>query len=241
MAAENGPGRRPAEGRPAGRDRGATEDALRAAAIARLRAGGVLAGLNLREVADEAGVNRGLVYQYFGSRRALLRSALRGEARRNAADAAAASAGPMPERLARLLASNIDAPEAIRLVTLLVLDGDDRPRILPNRGAGRAALAADAERGDLATTDVDAAHAALASVIYGYTLFREHLAREMNVPVDELDERMGPCLEALFSARPGPEGGLEAEGGPGAGGEPGADEPKAESGPGAPVADAPGS
>ena len=34
---------------------------------------GVLAGLNLQEVADEAGVNRGLVYRYFGSRRELLR------------------------------------------------------------------------------------------------------------------------------------------------------------------------
>ncbi|MBA8955358.1 TetR/AcrR family transcriptional regulator [Actinomadura namibiensis] len=185
------------------RDRAATEESLRDAALRLLREGGVLAGLNLREVADAAGVNRGLVYQYFGSRRALLRSALRRQARRNAADAAAASAGPMRDRLARLLLSNVRRPEAIRLVTLLVLDGDDRPRILPNRGAGRAGLAAEAERGALATGDVDAAHAALASVIYGYTLFREHLAREMDVPVEELDERMVPCLEALFTRSPG--------------------------------------
>ncbi|GAA1591420.1 hypothetical protein GCM10009678_87100 [Actinomadura kijaniata] len=192
----------PARGGPA-RDRAATEESLRDAALRLLREGGVLAGLNLREVADAAGVNRGLVYQYFGSRRALLRSALRRQARRNAADAAAASAGPMRDRLARLLLSNVRRPEAIRLVTLLVLDGDDRPRILPNRGAGRAGLAAEAERGALATGDVDAAHAALASVIYGYTLFREHLAREMDVPVEELDERMVPCLEALFTRSPG--------------------------------------
>ncbi|HAM48545.1 MAG TPA: TetR family transcriptional regulator, partial [Alphaproteobacteria bacterium] len=48
-------------------DRGASEAALEAAALRLLRRHGVLAGLNLREVADEAGVNRGLVYHYFGS------------------------------------------------------------------------------------------------------------------------------------------------------------------------------
>jgi len=35
---------------------------------------GVLAGLNLREVAAEAGINRGLGHHYFGSRRDLLRA-----------------------------------------------------------------------------------------------------------------------------------------------------------------------
>ena len=33
-----------------------------------IRRNGVLAGLNLREVADRAGVNRGNIYHYFGSR-----------------------------------------------------------------------------------------------------------------------------------------------------------------------------
>jgi AcrR family transcriptional regulator len=35
-----------------------------------------LTGLNLREVADDAGVNRGNIYHYFGSRRELLRAAI---------------------------------------------------------------------------------------------------------------------------------------------------------------------
>jgi AcrR family transcriptional regulator len=194
----------PRPGRRAGsfHDREATEEALRTAAIELLHKEGVLSGLNLREVADAAGVNRGLVYQYFGSRRALLRSALLHHAKRNAADAESASRLPLRERMARLLRGNVRLPEAIRLTTLLVLDGDDRPRILPNRGRGRDTLAGDAARGELPSPDVDAMHAALASTIYGYTLFREHLAREIGVPVRELDERMIPCLEAMFSSRP---------------------------------------
>ena len=55
-------------------NRPATEAALQRAALDLLGRNGVLAGLNLREVADEAGVNRGLVYHYFGSRRDLLRA-----------------------------------------------------------------------------------------------------------------------------------------------------------------------
>ncbi|MGW2315061.1 hypothetical protein, partial [Actinomadura luteofluorescens] len=91
----------------------------------------------------------------------------------------------------------------VRLATLLVLDGDDRPRVLLNRGAGREDLAAEAERGDLPVEDVAAVQAAIASTVYGYTLLREHLAREIGVPAEELDERMARCVEAMFVRRPG--------------------------------------
>ncbi|WP_165975287.1 TetR/AcrR family transcriptional regulator [Actinomadura rubrisoli] len=185
------------------RDREATEEALRAAAIALLRSGGVLAGLNLREVADRAGVNRGLVYQYFGSRRALLRSALFHRSRPNADDAAESEGLPLRKRLSRLFWTSLRNPEPVVLATLLVLDGDDRPRVLLNRGEGRTALAADAARGELPIDDAEAVQAALASTIYGYTLLREHLAREIDVPAEELDGRMARCLEAMFTRPPG--------------------------------------
>lgn len=184
------------------RDREATEEALRAAAIALLRRGGVLAGLNLREVADEAGVNRGLVYQYFGSRRALLRSALFHRSRPNAEDAVDAAGLPLRRRLARLFWKSLRNPEPVVLASLLVLDGDDRPRVLLNRGAGREDLAAEAARGELPVEDVEAVQAAIASTIYGYTLLREHLAREIGLPAGELDERMARCLEEMFARGP---------------------------------------
>ncbi|MGW3772240.1 TetR/AcrR family transcriptional regulator [Actinomadura verrucosospora] len=185
------------------RDRERTEESLRAAAVALLRRGGVLAGLNLRQVADEAGVNRGLVYQYFGSRRALLRSALFHRSRPNAEDAVDAAGLPLRERLSRLFWTSLRNPEPVRLATLLVLDGDDRPRVLLNRGAGREDLAAEAARGELPIEDVAAVQAAIASTVYGYTLLREHLAREIGVPAEELDERMARCVEAMFGRRPG--------------------------------------
>ncbi|QKW36512.1 TetR/AcrR family transcriptional regulator [Actinomadura sp. NAK00032] len=187
------------EGAARGRDREATEESLRAAAVALLRRGGVLAGLNLRQVADEARVNRGLVYQYFGSRRSLLRSALFHRSRPNAEDAVDAAGLPLRERLARLFWTSLRNPEPVRLATLLVLDGDDRPRVLLNRGAGRADLAAEAGRGELPVEDVAAVQAAIASTIYGYTLLREHLAREIGLPPEELDERMAGCVEAMFA------------------------------------------
>lgn len=184
------------------RDREATEEALRAAAIALLRRGGVLAGLNLREVADEAGVNRGLIYQYFGSRRALLRSALFHRSRPNAEDAVDAAGLPLRRRLSRLFWKSLRNPEPVVLASLLVLDGDDRPRVLLNRGAGREDLAAEAARGELPVEDVEAVQAAIASTIYGYTLLREHLAREIGLPAGELDERMARCLEEMFARGP---------------------------------------
>jgi len=184
------------------RDREATEEALRAAAIALLRRGGVLAGLNLREVADEAGVNRGLVYQYFGSRRALLRSALFHRSRPNAEDAVDAAGLPLRRRLSRLFWKSLRNPEPVVLASLRVLDGDDRPRVLLNRGAGREDLAAEAARGELPVEDVEAVQAAIASTIYGYSLLREHLAREIGLPAGELDERMARCLEEMFARGP---------------------------------------
>ena len=58
------------------RNRAETEQRLIDVAIDLIRQNGVLAGLNLREVADGAGVNRGNIYHYFGSRRELLRAAI---------------------------------------------------------------------------------------------------------------------------------------------------------------------
>ena len=58
------------------RSRAETEEKLITVALGIIRDKGVLAGLNLREVADGAGVNRGNIYHYFGSRQELLRVAI---------------------------------------------------------------------------------------------------------------------------------------------------------------------
>ena len=58
------------------RSRAETERRLIDVALEQIRDKGVLAGLNLREVAEGAGVNRGNIYHYFGSRQELLRAAI---------------------------------------------------------------------------------------------------------------------------------------------------------------------
>ncbi|GAA1097846.1 MULTISPECIES: TetR/AcrR family transcriptional regulator [Kitasatospora] len=187
-------------------DRAATEEALRSAALDLLQKQGVLAGLNLREVADEAGVNRGLVYQYFGSRRDLLRSALWSQGQESVQDAAAAASEELPlrKRLSRFFWTALRRPGPIRLMALLVLDGDERPRPMPGRAHEHRLLEAEAARGELPVDDTDALQAAVASAVYGYALFREHLAREIDVPVEELDGRVARCLDAMVSRPPRP-------------------------------------
>src|SRR5206468_2454458 len=59
-------------GRVRARGRAATEALLRDAAMRVLRRDGVLSGLSLQDVADEAAVNRALINHYFGNRATLL-------------------------------------------------------------------------------------------------------------------------------------------------------------------------
>ena len=127
--AGNGGGRRAG----AFHDREATEAALVAAAVELAERDGVLAGLNLREVSDRAGVNRALVYQYFGSRRGLLRAALYQQAAANIQDAAQAGGAAAAFRRARgaLLLDDASRPAPVRLMTTLLLDGDERARLMP--------------------------------------------------------------------------------------------------------------
>jgi AcrR family transcriptional regulator len=170
---------------------------LESAALDLVRENGILAGLNLREVADRIGVNRGLVYHYFGSRRDLLRSALR---RRGGQLASRLTQGREGRRFReRLLADFREVaatPEGYRLITLLVLDGDPRVRTVPMRDQSLGLLRADVERGDLPEdTDIEALWITLVSLISAYSLFRERFASEFAIPAGELDDRVAAVLD----------------------------------------------
>jgi AcrR family transcriptional regulator len=189
----------PAPLRPRTPNRPATEAALQTAALGLLERNGVLAGLNLREVADEAGVNRGLVYHYFGTRRDLLRSALRRDVEQRLDDFAPGRELPLPARYERFLRTAVAHRQAIVLGLLLVLDGDKAVRMVPDPGGVCERLARDVDEGML-PSDVDAVgvHAAFASLVYGYTALRERLADEMGVDVDQLDEKVATAISDLL-------------------------------------------
>ncbi|MFX1787188.1 TetR/AcrR family transcriptional regulator [Prescottella sp. R16] len=187
------------------RDRKATEQRLLDAARRLLARDGVLSGLNLREVADEAGVNRGQVYQYFGTRRELLRAAIAQHSWEEAPVFQADRALPFTERRERVLEETIHAQEALKLTTLLVLDGDPDVRLFPHLERSRTDLQRDRDSGQLhPELDPVAAHAMTAAMNYGYTIFREQMSREIGVSAEQLDEQVAAVAARMLAGLAGP-------------------------------------
>lgn len=177
-----------------------TEKILQDAALQQLQREGVLAGLNLRQVADEAGVNRGLVYHYFGSRRGLLRSALRYDSGRRLSAVRAGADLPLRERMRRFLTMMLSQRDPIRVATLLVLDGDDEVPVMPLRQETNEHLERDAEQGYLdADLDFNAVHAASVSLVWGYALYRDAFAREFGVLPKRLDKAVGDVFDRMLA------------------------------------------
>lgn len=183
------------------RNAAGTRANLLAAARRLLERDGVLSGLNLREVALEAGVNRGQIYQYFGSRRSLLRAAL-GEMTERWHQARVFHqdrALPFAERRLAVFREALDNVTFIKLEALLALDGDEAVNLFPWLEESRRDLALDKLRGALPEgTDELAAHAATATTYLGYCVFREALARGLSVSPEELDRRITPLVKQMI-------------------------------------------
>lgn len=181
-------------------DRAATEAALQRAALELLERNGALAGLNLREVADEAGVNRGLVYHYFGSRQDLLRAALRTDVKERMAEVNPGQWMPLPDRWSRFLPAMLRHRQAVILSALLILDGDTNVHMVPNHDEVRARHERDVDGGWLQDDlDLDSVHAALVSTVYGYLVFRERLAQELDRDLEELDEAVAKVFSRMVA------------------------------------------
>ena len=196
-------------------DREATERALEEAALTLLEEEGVLAGLNLQRVADLAGANRGLVYHYYGSRRDLLRHALRRTASELQSGSGPFFALPLRDRAKTFFRAMVRNDRAARLVLLLAIDGDLMFRMTGDRDAARAAHARDVGTGDVAG-DIDPAalDVVLASAVFAYAVRRRTFAREAGLGVRELDRRVEEVLvrmvDGLRSPLGGPRGGTAA-------------------------------
>jgi AcrR family transcriptional regulator len=184
------------------RDRQATESALEAAALELIARDGVLAGLNLNEVAELAGINRGLVYQCFGSRRALLRSALHSIWLTSVDSLAQVRDLPFVASRRRRFRRAARNPTAPRVEAMLVLDGDPDLVMFPMLDSALAALRRDQDRGDLdPSLDVRVVHAICVATQLGYAVFRDQMAHELGVRPERLDrqteEVYGRMVQAL--------------------------------------------
>jgi AcrR family transcriptional regulator len=185
------------------RSRAETEQKLIDVALQLIRDKGVLAGLNLREVADGAGVNRGNIYHYFGSRQELLRSAISRQF-----DAIVGSLTKritqtdFVERRLRGFRSNVsnDTNDSM-LRALLVLDGDDTVDPIPLYEAGLSQLRQDVIDGDIDPAhDLQALQIALSALLRGYRIFRLPYARRVGVSPTELDTRVSKIMRTWLEA-----------------------------------------
>lgn len=188
-------------GAKAGRNRAETERRLIDTALDLIGRKGVLAGLNLREVADGAGVNRASIYHHFGSRRDLMRTAI---ARRF--EAVSEHWARDERKLAftdRILEAfrMIDRINDSRLRALLVIDGDDSVDPMPRYEEALSDLRLHVIEGEIDHGhDLEATQVALSSLARGYRIFREQYAKRTHIDVDDLDERVAGVLRSWLEA-----------------------------------------
>ena len=193
------------------RDRANTEERILDATWRLFERGGPLAGINLQEVADEAGVNRSLVYQYFGTREELIRRALARRLEQAQPSFVAGYGLPFAKRRLRAFKVVLKDPLPAKLMAQLVLAGEPDARALPMLEGARTALQRDVADGSLTPdADIDVMHAMTAVMNLGYAVLREHLAVELGISLSDLDRRaaavFGLMLEGatMRATPPGP-------------------------------------
>lgn len=186
------------------RSRQETEQDLLDAALRLMRRDGVLAGVNLREVAKEAGVNHGQIYQYFGTRQTLLRAAIAHLVENDFLDRDSHWDKPFAERRRAMWRAALGKPDVVRLEALLALDNDPGFDLFPDLPRTSAALDRDRAHGAL-PPDADGLvmHAMTASTYLGYCIFRDAIARRLGVTPDELDKRSEAVFDRMLSGLTG--------------------------------------
>lgn len=173
------------------RDRARTEANLLDAAQRLFTRDGVLAGLNLNEVATEAMVNRGRIYQMYGSRRALLRAAINRALTRLRTLRPDHWDADFAERKRAAMRDAVGEQQLARLAMLLVLDGDENFHVFPSFELTRLVLDRDKRTGALpADADGEALHVLINAACMGYAVVREQASRDTGIPLDELDQRV---------------------------------------------------
>ncbi len=183
-----------------------TRDALMDAALDLLEERGVLAGLNLREVADRVGVTPANIYHLFGSRQDLLRAALQRETDQLAEAVARVAPLPYVDRRLNMFDTIVSSPR-LALTALLALDGDADYRPFPFLDLTRARYDSQVEAGELpAGLDVEAAHVVGLATSIAVAIYGAAAARQLDVDPDALEQRLravfGQMLEALVAEPP---------------------------------------
>ncbi|MGW4247759.1 hypothetical protein [Nocardia sp. NPDC004722] len=84
-------------------------------------------------------------------------------------------------------------------MAMLALDGDDQLSIFSEPNEMTAALQRDKAYGALPPeVHAEALHVLTAATIAGYAIFREVVARDIDIPLDELDQRAVAAYDYLL-------------------------------------------
>ena len=177
-----------------------TRNALMDAALEVLTERGVLAGLNLREVADAVGVTPANIYHLFGSRQGLLRAALQRETSGLVEDVDAARKLSFVDRRLQMF-DVIAAHPRLALTALLAIDQDPEYQPLPFLLETRADYDQRLAEDDIPLgIDIEAVHLLSLTVAIGMAVYGQSAARQVGVDVGELHDRMRTVFEAALRA-----------------------------------------
>ena len=159
------------------------------------------AAVSVRQIAAEAGVNHGLVHQYFGSKDGLVHATLEHLAEELAP--IAEGAPDVPASVDPLLAAISDRAAFVRLLGWLLLEGADPSALPTDFPVIRRALARiDRELGPAAPrVDPRIVIASFVSMAFGWLVFRRYIVDATRLEdLDESDvlEGMGQLFGAMI-------------------------------------------
>jgi AcrR family transcriptional regulator len=182
------------------RGRAAAEEAIVAAAR-RLYRERSPAEVTMREIAEAAGVNRGLLHHYFGSKEDLLAAIVT-----TASERAASGVRDAPDLLAALATLRGEGNAYARMVAWALISGvdpDDFARPSPTIAA-LLEHAARVERaaGDAATVDDRMAVAAALTLVLGWQVFEPFITRAAgldDMTVDERAVQLGRLVDTMVT------------------------------------------
>lgn len=166
------------------------------------------ARISLRGIADRAGVNKGQIHHYFGSKQALIEAAVRQLATEHHRNATERSGGPMPVPLTL----GLDA-QYLQAIVRLVLDGDldtaglefDEGISVPRRAMLEAATKATRDEvvdpADV-PLDLKAAVAGAMATELGWAAFRDFILRAVQVDEPEQVELIEEHIRSTLRGNP---------------------------------------
>jgi len=182
-----------------------TRAALMEAALAHIADRGVLAGLNMREVANDVGVTPANIYHHFGSRQELLRAALTHQIEKLTEPIDSAVTAPYAEWRTAIFDLIQDNPP-LRSTALLALDGDPSYEPLPLWELAVEHYERLIAEGDLPEGfDYFAAHVLTLSMSMGVAIYSDAVAHQAGIDREEVIERARTMfvkvVEGLSSSR----------------------------------------